>query len=89
MIHTFWELIEYASSIVTLHPGDVINNGASGGTLAGAAALGTRTRYLQPGEVIEAYIDGIGTPRVPVVAGEAPPTPGTGTRLPPVRSYNP
>ena len=32
MIHTLYELIEYASSIVTLFPGDVINNGTSGGT---------------------------------------------------------
>ena len=27
MIHNVWELIEYGSSIVTLHPGDVINGG--------------------------------------------------------------
>ena len=38
MIHSLWELIEYGSSIITLYPGDVINNGTSGGTAAGAAA---------------------------------------------------
>ena len=27
MIHNAWELIEYGSSIITLHPGDVINSG--------------------------------------------------------------
>ena len=31
MIHSIYELIEYGSSIITLYPGDVINNGTSGG----------------------------------------------------------
>ena len=43
MIHSLWELIEYGSSIVTLHPGDVINNGTSGGTGAGTAVRGGAT----------------------------------------------
>ena len=41
MIHSLWEIVEYASSIITLYPGDVINNGTSGGTAAGSAE--TRT----------------------------------------------
>ena len=86
MIHSLWELIEYASSIVTLFPGDVINNGTSGGTAAGSEKTRTGSRFLKPGEVIEASIDGIGTLRMPVVAGPAPPG-GTGARLPPVSSY--
>ncbi len=86
MIHSLWELIEYGSSIITLHPGDLINNGTSGGTAAGAAAAGTRDRYLQPGDVVEASIDGIGTLRMPVVAGDPPPG-ENGARLPPVSSY--
>jgi 2-keto-4-pentenoate hydratase/2-oxohepta-3-ene-1,7-dioic acid hydratase in catechol pathway len=88
MIHTLWELIEYATSIITLYPGDVINNGTSGGTAAGAAQVGTRDQFLQPGDVIEASIEGIGTLRMPVVAGEEP-RGGTGARLPPVRTYRP
>ncbi|MGD2166968.1 MAG: fumarylacetoacetate hydrolase family protein [Gammaproteobacteria bacterium] len=85
MIHSLYELIEYASSIVTLYPGDVINNGTSGGTGMGTAVRGEQ-RFLQPGEEIVATIDGIGTLRMPVVAGPQP-GPGTGARLPPVSSY--
>lgn len=86
MIHSLWELIEYGSSIVTLFPGDVINNGTSGGTAAGSAQTRSGSRFLKPGEVIEASIDGIGTLRMPVIGEEAPKG-GTGSRLPPVSSY--
>ena len=86
MIHSLWELIEYGSSIVTLYPGDVINNGTSGGTAAGSAQTRAGSRFLKPGEVIEASIDGIGTLRMPVVAEEQPKG-GTGSRLPPISSY--
>ena len=87
MIHSLWEIIEYASSIITLYPGDVINNGTSGGTAAGAAQTrGEEDRYLKPGEVVEASIDGIGTLRMPVVAGEEP-NGLTGAELPPVKTY--
>jgi 2-keto-4-pentenoate hydratase/2-oxohepta-3-ene-1,7-dioic acid hydratase in catechol pathway len=85
MIHSLYELIEYASSIITLFPGDVVNNGTSGGVGMGTAVRGEQ-RFLKAGEVIEASIDDIGTLRIPVVAGEAP-GPGTGARLPPVSSY--
>ena len=85
MIHTLYELIEYASSIITLYPGDVINNGTSGGVGMGTAVRGEQ-RFLQPGEEIVATIEGIGTLRLPIVA-EAAPLPGTGARLPPVQSY--
>jgi 2-keto-4-pentenoate hydratase/2-oxohepta-3-ene-1,7-dioic acid hydratase in catechol pathway len=87
MIHSLWELIEYASSINTLFPGDVINNGTSGGTAAGVAnQRNTEVRYLQPGAVVEASIDGIGTLRMQVIAGPEP-TGLTGAQLPPVRTY--
>lgn len=86
MIHSLYELIEYGSSIITLFPGDVINSGTSGGTGAGTAVRGSQ-RFLKAGEEIVASIDGIGALRIPVVAEEAPPTPGTGARLPPVNTY--
>jgi 2-keto-4-pentenoate hydratase/2-oxohepta-3-ene-1,7-dioic acid hydratase in catechol pathway len=85
MIHTLWELIEYGSSIITLYPGDVINNGTSGGTGAGTAVRGEQ-RFLQPGEVITAAIEGIGTLRMPVRAEPAPQG-LTGAQLPPVWTY--
>jgi 2,4-diketo-3-deoxy-L-fuconate hydrolase len=85
MIHSLYELIEYASSIITLYPGDVINNGTSGGVGMGTAVRGEQ-RFLQPGEEIVATIDGIGTLRMPVVAEPAPAA-GSGARLPPVDSY--
>jgi 2-keto-4-pentenoate hydratase/2-oxohepta-3-ene-1,7-dioic acid hydratase in catechol pathway len=85
MIHSIYELMEYASSIITLYPGDVLNNGTSGGTGAGRAYRGEQ-RFLQPGETIEASIEGIGTLTLPVVAEPAPRT-GTGSYLPPVSSY--
>lgn len=87
MIHTLWELVEYGSSVVTLFPGDVVNNGTSGGTGVGTAVRGEQ-RFLQPGEVITATIDGIGTLTMPVV-GEAAPTGLTGAQLTPVRVYRP
>ncbi len=87
MIHSLWELIEYGSSIITLFPGDVINNGTSGGTAAGVAnQRGEAVRYLQPGQIVTASIDGIGTLRLPVVSEDAPEG-LTGAQLPPVSSY--
>ena len=87
MIHSIYELIEYGSSIITMFPGDVLNNGTSGGTGAGTAVRGEQ-RFLQPGETIEATIDGIGTLVHPVAAEAAPPE-RTGSYLPPVASYQP
>lgn len=85
MIHSLYELIEYASSIVTLFPGDVINNGTSGGVGAGTAVRG-KQRFLKPGEELVATIDGIGTLRIPVIT-EDQPQPGTGARLPAESTY--
>ena len=85
MIHSLWELIEYASSINTLLPGDVVNGGTSGGT--GMAVVQTgEAQWLQPGDIVEATIDGIGTLRMPVV-GEERPQGAPGVRLPPVNTY--
>jgi 2,4-diketo-3-deoxy-L-fuconate hydrolase len=85
MIHSLYELMEYASSLITLYPGDVLNNGTSGGVGMGTAVRGEQ-RFLRDGEVIEGTIDGIGTLRVVVGAEQSRPQ-GTGAQLPPNSSY--
>jgi 2-keto-4-pentenoate hydratase/2-oxohepta-3-ene-1,7-dioic acid hydratase in catechol pathway len=85
MIHTLWELVEYGSSIITLYPGDVINNGTSGGTGMGTAVRGEQ-RFLQAGEVVTGTIDGIGTLTMPVIS-EDQPKGLTGAHLTPVCDY--
>ena len=85
MIHNIFEVIEYASSVMTLYPGDVLSNGTSGGTGMGTAVRGAQ-RFLKDGEVMEASIEGIGTLRAPVAAEKSRPE-GTGSQLAPVSSY--
>ncbi len=88
MIFNIWELLEYASSLITVYPGDVLNSGTTGGTSSGAFETGTRSGYLEPGERIEATIEGIGTLEHQVVAGERPPGNLSGAQLPPVIEDN-
>jgi 2-keto-4-pentenoate hydratase/2-oxohepta-3-ene-1,7-dioic acid hydratase in catechol pathway len=85
MSHSIYELLEYASSLITLFPGDVLNNGTSGGTGMGTAYRGEQ-QFLKAGDEIVATIDGIGTLTLPVVAEDTRPE-GTGAFLPPVSSY--
>ncbi len=87
MIHNIPELIEYASSLITVFPGDVLQSGTSGGTGAGRVERATGSGYLQAGETISASIEGIGTLTHTVVAEESVPTDLSGSQLPPVRSY--
>jgi 2-keto-4-pentenoate hydratase/2-oxohepta-3-ene-1,7-dioic acid hydratase in catechol pathway len=85
MIHSVWEVIEYASSLVTLQPGDIIGAGTSGGVGMGTSVRGEQV-WLVAGDEITATIDGIGTLRHKVEAAPTPPA-GTGSYLPPVSSY--
>jgi 2-keto-4-pentenoate hydratase/2-oxohepta-3-ene-1,7-dioic acid hydratase in catechol pathway len=85
MIHSVGEVIEYASSLVTLLPGDVIGAGTSGGVGMGTSVRGEQV-WLVAGDEITATIEGIGTLRHKVAAAPPPP-PGTGSYLPPVASY--
>jgi 2-keto-4-pentenoate hydratase/2-oxohepta-3-ene-1,7-dioic acid hydratase in catechol pathway len=85
MIHSVGEVIEYASSLVTLQPGDVIGAGTSGGVGMGTSVRGEQV-WLVAGDEITATIEGIGTLRHKVAAAPAPPQ-GTGSYLPPVSSY--
>ncbi len=58
------QLIEYISSFCVLEPGDVISTGTPGGV---GFARDPQV-WLQPGDVVEVEIDGVGTLRNPVVA---------------------
>lgn len=82
MIHSVWEVIEYASSLVTLQPGDVVGAGTSGGVGMGTSVRGSQV-WLVAGDEITGSIDKIGTLRHKVEAAPAPPA-GTGSFLPPV-----
>lgn len=85
MIHSVWEVIEYASSLVTLQPGDIVGAGTSGGVGMGTSVRGSQV-WLVDGDEISATIDGIGTLQHKVQAAPPPPS-GTGSYLPPVSSY--
>ena len=62
MIFGVARLIEHISSIVQLWPGDLICTGSPAGN-------GTHYgRFLQPGDVVEGTITGLGTQRTPVIA---------------------
>jgi 2-keto-4-pentenoate hydratase/2-oxohepta-3-ene-1,7-dioic acid hydratase in catechol pathway len=63
-------LVAHASSFCTLEPGDLILTG----TPSGVGHARTPPVSLQPGDVVEVEIDGIGVLRNPVVAEGDPPT---------------
>ena len=87
MIHNIPELIEYASSLITVFPGDVMQSGTSGGTGAGRVQRATGSGFLQDGETIQASIEGIGTLTHVVRAETTIPADLSGSQLPPVSSY--
>jgi 2-keto-4-pentenoate hydratase/2-oxohepta-3-ene-1,7-dioic acid hydratase in catechol pathway len=87
MIHNIPELIEYASSLITLYPGDVLQSGTSGGTGAGRVQRASGSGYLVDGEIIEASIEGIGTLVHRVVRERSVPDDLSGSQLPPTSSY--
>ncbi|MGJ8688472.1 MAG: fumarylacetoacetate hydrolase family protein [Gammaproteobacteria bacterium] len=87
MIHNIPELIEYASSLITVFPGDVMQSGTSGGTGAGRVERASGSGYLVDGEVISAHIEGIGTLTHTVRIETSVPADLSGSQLPPVSTY--
>lgn len=59
MIFPVYEIVRYLSQFMTLYPGDVINTGTPAGVALGMPG----TPYLQPGDVVELEIDGLGRQR--------------------------
>jgi len=68
MTHNVYELLYYASNILTLQPGDVIATGSP----AGVGSARTPPIFMRPGDVAVCTIEGIGTLTNPVV-GSSPP----------------
>ena len=64
MSHNIFELLHYASNILTLNPGDVI----AGGSPAGTNIERAEPRWMRAGDTAICAIEGIGTQRHPVVA---------------------
>lgn len=62
MIYTCEDLIVFASRFMTLEPGDVIATGTGAGC---GVAIG---RFVRDGDVMDAWVEGIGTLRTPVGA---------------------
>lgn len=66
MTHTVFELVEYASHLMTLRPGDLISSGSPAGV---GTARGTPI-YFKDGDTSTCTIEGIGTLQNPVRAGK-------------------
>lgn len=64
MLFNVAHLVADISAGITLEPGDIIATGTPSGVGAGR----TPQEWVWPGDVIEAYVEGIGTMRNPVVA---------------------
>jgi len=65
MVFTVAQIIAYASSTITLEPGDLIATGTPAGV---GLATG---RYLQPGDEVRIEVEGVGTLTNPVRAAPA------------------
>ncbi len=68
MSHNVYELIHYASNILSLHPGDVI----SGGSPAGTNIERAEPRWMRAGDTAVCTIEGVGTQTHAVVAEQTP-----------------
>jgi 2-keto-4-pentenoate hydratase/2-oxohepta-3-ene-1,7-dioic acid hydratase in catechol pathway len=67
MTHGVYELLHYASNVMTLVPGDVISTGTPSGVGAGR----NPQLFMKAGDVAVCTIDGVGTLTNPVAAAEA------------------
>ena len=64
MTHSVFEMLQYASNILTLQPGDVISTGSP----AGVGSARNPPIFMKPGDVAVCTIEGIGTLTNPVAA---------------------
>ncbi|MBL4695149.1 MAG: fumarylacetoacetate hydrolase family protein [Rhizobiaceae bacterium] len=66
MIFTVAQIVSHLSQLMTLHPGDVISTGTPPGVGMG---IKPEPIYLNPGDVMELTIEGLGSQRQDVVQG--------------------
>jgi 2-keto-4-pentenoate hydratase/2-oxohepta-3-ene-1,7-dioic acid hydratase in catechol pathway len=64
MEYNQWEMLSFGSSIMTLHPGDIISLGSPSGTNIER----DNPRWMQPGDVGVCVVEGIGEQRHNIVA---------------------
>jgi 2-keto-4-pentenoate hydratase/2-oxohepta-3-ene-1,7-dioic acid hydratase in catechol pathway len=64
MEYNLWEMLSFGSSIMTLHPGDLISLGSPSGTNIER----DNPRWMQPGDVGVCVVEGIGEQRHNIVA---------------------
>jgi len=62
MDHNIYEMLQYASNIMSLHPGDVISMGSPPGTNLDRSDK----RWMRPGDTVVCTIEGIGSMTNPV-----------------------
>ena len=64
MYHSWGSFVERASKDSRIAPGDVFGSGTvSGGTISEALQNGINARYLEPGDLVEMTVEGIGSLR--------------------------
>ena len=64
MIFSVAHIVSYLSRMMSLHPGDIIATGTPPGVGMGM----TPQRWLRPGDLIEATVEGLGRQHLPVEA---------------------
>ena len=89
MYHTWGAMIERASRDSRIAPGDVLGGGTvTGGSIGEAIRNGFPARYLQPGDVVEIEVEGIGVLRN-TLAPKVNPDPNYRFKAPPLASPAP
>jgi 2-keto-4-pentenoate hydratase/2-oxohepta-3-ene-1,7-dioic acid hydratase in catechol pathway len=89
MYHTWGAMIERASRDSRIVPGDVLGGGTvTGGSIGEAIRNGLPARYLQPGDIVEITVEGIGTLRNSI-APKVDPNPHYRFKAPPMEASAP
>src|SRR5499427_6156300 len=89
MYHTWGAMLERASRDSRIVPGDVLGGGTvTGGSIGEAIRNGFPARYLQPGDVVEIEVEGIGILRN-TLAPKVNPDPNYRYKAPPLASPAP